>query len=259
MESDHTMRRVLFLLTAALLTATYAPAQQKPADKKDSPRPLVCIPLGVVPGVETKLIIRGQRLDNATEIRFGDVKATVKIVNKGKATVPNMQDAAKVGDTQIEATVTLPADFADKEIAFTIITPAGESEPHKLLVDKTPTIAEKEPNNGFRQAQPIQVPQVIDGAIGQNQDVDVFRFDGKAGQQIVIDVFAARYGSALDSFLTLYDADGHIIASNDDSEGTTDSHIEATLPKAGVYYVSVIDAHDTGGPAHVYRLAIRTK
>ena len=37
--------------------------------------------------------------------------------------------------------------------AFTVVTPAGESEPHKLLVDKTPTIAEKEPNNGFRQAQ----------------------------------------------------------------------------------------------------------
>jgi hypothetical protein len=155
--------------------------------------------------------------------------------------------------------VTLPADFADKEAGFTVVTPAGESAPHKLLVDKTPTVAEKEPNNGFRQAQPVQVPQVIDGAIGQNQDVDVFRFDGHAGQQVVIEVFAARYGSSLDSFLTLYNADGQIIASNDDIEGTTDSRIEATLPKAGVYYLSVIDAHDTGGPAHVYRLVLRTK
>jgi hypothetical protein len=253
------MRRVVLLIALLFLPAALAPAQPKPPEKKDGPRPLVCIPLGVVPGVETKLTIRGQRLDTSTEIRFGDVKATVKIVNKGKANVPNMQDAAKVGDTQIEATVTLPDDFAGKEAAFTVVTPAGESPPHKLLVDKTPTIAEKEPNNGFRQAQPVQIPQVIDGAIGQNQDVDVFRFDGLAGQQVVIEVFAARYGSALDSYLTLYNADGQIIASNDDRDGTTDSRIEATLPKVGAYYVSVIDAHDTGGPAHVYRLVIRAK
>jgi hypothetical protein len=251
------MRRIVFL--TVFLAMAFAPEQPKPAEKKDAPRPLLCIPLGVVPGVETKVVIRGQRLDKATEVRFGDVKATVKIVKKRNASVPNMQDAAKVGDTEIEAQITLPADFAEKEAAFTVVTPAGESAPHKLFVDKTPTVGEKEPNNGFRQAQAVQFPQVIDGAIGQSQDVDVFRFDGQAGQQVVIEVFAARYGSALDSFLTLYDAGGQIVASNDDIDGSNDSRIEATLPKAGVYYVSVIDAHDTGSPTHVYRLVIRAK
>jgi hypothetical protein len=254
------MHRIAYCFAVLFLPLSVAPAHQIPPDKKDTPRPLVCVPLGVVPGVETKVVIRGQRLDAATEIRFGDVTAAVKITAKGKATVPNMQDAAKVGDTQVEATVTLPADLAEKEVPFTVVTPAGESAPHKLLVNKTPTISEKEPNNGFRQAQPVRVPQVIDGAIGQSQDVDVFRFDGKAGQELVIEVLAARYGSALDSYLTLYDADGQVISSNDDIDGTTtDSRIEATLPKAGVYYVSVIDAHDTGGPAHVYRLTVREK
>ena len=252
-------RAVLLVAVVVFLSAAFAPAQPKPPEKKDEPRPLVCLPLGVVPGVETKITIRGQRLDTATEIKFGEIKATVKIVSKGKAAVPNMQDAAKVGDTQIEVQVTLPADFVAKEAAFTIVTPAGESAPHKLLVDKTPTIAEKEPNNGFKQAQAVAFPQVIDGAIGQSQDVDVFRFEGKEGQQVVIEVFAARYGSSLDSFLTLYNVDGQIIASNDDIEGSTDSRIEATLPKAGAYYVSVIDAHDAGGPAHVYRLVLRGK
>ena len=100
---------------------------------------------------------------------------------------------------------------------------------------------------------------MIDGAIGQNQDVDVFRFDGQARQQVVIEIFAARYGSALDSFLTLYNAEGQIVASNDDMEGTTDSRIEATLPKAGVYYVSVIDAHDSGGHTHVAAWMVRRR
>jgi hypothetical protein len=155
------MCRAAFLVAAVLsLPLALAPARQKPPDKKDQPRALVCAPLGVVPGVETRLVIRGQRLDTATELRFGDVAATVKITGKGKAAVPNMQDAAKVGDTQLEATVTLPADFAEIEAKFTVVTPAGESVPHVLLVDKTPTVAEKEPNNGFREAQAVAVPQV---------------------------------------------------------------------------------------------------
>jgi hypothetical protein len=86
--------------------------------------------------------------------------------------------------------------------------------------------------------------------------VDVFRFDGNAGQKVICEVFAARFGSPLDSILTLYHAKGGQLASNDD-EGSTDSRLEITLPKKGVYYLSLIDAHDQGGPAHVYRLVVR--
>jgi hypothetical protein len=31
----------------------------------------------------------------------------------------------------------------------------------------------------------------------------------------------------------------------------------AALPEAGTYYLSLSDAHDQGGPAHVYRLIIK--
>src|SRR4051812_38461014 len=111
------------LVVAALvsLTALASAQNKKPAEKNDGPRPLVCAPLGVAPGVETKLVVRGLRLDNVTEVRFGDVKAEVQIVSKGKTAVPNMQDAAKVGDTQLELKVKLPADFTGGEAAFTVI------------------------------------------------------------------------------------------------------------------------------------------
>jgi pre-peptidase len=99
----------------------------------------------------------------------------------------------------------------------------------------------------------------VDGAIGRNQDVDVFRIDGKAGQRVVIEVLASRYGSALDSFLSLHDGDGKLLETSDDIEGSKDSRIELTLPKDGPYFASVIDANDTGGPAHVYRLVVKEK
>lgn len=252
--------RLRFALTVFLVAGAALPARDKKPPEKDAPRVIVAVPLGIPAGKATKVTLRGLKLDTATEVRFPTPKATAKVLSKGKAAVPNMQDAKHVGDTQVEIEVTLPADAPEGAAEFTVLTPAGESGPHKLLVEKTiPVIAEKEPNNGFKQAQPVALPQAVDGVIGQNQDVDVFRFEGKAGQRVLIEVLATRYGSALDSYLSLHDADGKLLATNDDIEGSTDSRIEVALPKDGAYFASIIDAHDTGGPAHVYRLVVKEK
>jgi hypothetical protein len=237
-----------------LLLAPIAPAQPKPSKNKDQPKLVVASPLGVAPGKTSKLTVRGLHIDTATEIHLHDPKSTAELLAKTKVAVPNGQDAAQVGDSQIEIEVTLPEDYPMDTLSLSVVTPAGESPPYRLMVDPNPAIAEKEPNNGFKNAQVIALPQSIDGAIGQPQDVDVYRFEGKEGQEVVIEVVAARYGSPLDSFLTLYAADGQVLASNDDHGGSTDSCIEVKLPKNGTYYVSVIDANDQGGPAHVYRL-----
>jgi hypothetical protein len=253
------MRHLLRLLCVAPLglAAVAVPAQEKKPETKDMPRLAVCIPLGIPAGTPTKITIRGQKLDSATELRFFHPDVTVKILKKDKSPPPAKQEAAIVGDTILEAEVVLPAGLSAADGYFVVVTPGGQSAPHRLLVNgKIPVIAEKEPNNGFRQAQAVQVPQAIDGAISQPQDVDVFKFEGQAGQRIICEVLAARHGSALDSLLTLYTSAGKIVASNDDHGGSTDSRIEVTLPEAGTYYLSLSDAHDQGGPAHVYRLVI---
>lgn len=239
-------------MTLLLLLALVAADAQK-----DVPRVTLVSPLGVAPGVATRLTIRGAKLDTATEVRFAAGKVSAKIVGKGKAPLGQGQDAGKFGDTQVEVGVMLPPGTAG---SFVVVTPAGESKPHALLVDPSlPVVAEKEPNNGFPQAQPIPLPGIVDGKIQQPQDVDVFRFEGKAGQRVVLEVLAARHGSALDSYLTLYDAEGRELAANDDAEGSTDSRLEVTLPRDGTYYVSLLDANDQGGPTHVYRLVARLK
>jgi hypothetical protein len=251
------LNRAVVLVALLLAVSAALGEDKKPDARTDAPRVTVVVPLGAAPGATTRVTVRGVKLDAATELRFTDSGVTAKVVNKGKAAVPNMQDASKVGDTQVEAEVTLPRDIAGGKVSFVVVTPAGESAPHDLLVETAaPVVAEKEPNNGFRQAQPIQVPQLIDGAVSQPQDVDVYRIEGKAGQRLVCEVFAARHGSALDAVLTLYDAGGHELAANDDAEGG-DSRLEATLPRDGVYFLSLLDAHDQGGPAHAYRLAVR--
>jgi hypothetical protein len=253
MKSSPILPVIALLLPLTLL------AQDK--DKKPSPAPapkaLLCLPLGAAPGATLKVTVRGLRLDNATELRFQNPRIQARILGKGKAPVPNMQDSAKIGDTQIEAEVKLPPDAPAGPAPFVVVGPGGESSPHNFLVNPAiPASPEKEPNNGFKQAQAIQVPQIIDGAVSQAQDVDVFKFEGKAGALVVIEVQAARLGSALDPFLTLYDAAGRELAACPD-DGHNDPRIAVQLPASGTYYVSVIDAQDQGGPAHVYRLLVR--
>jgi hypothetical protein len=230
-------------------------AQEKKPEPKAGPRVLVAVPLGVAPGSTQRLTLRGLKLDAATDVRLPGSKGTVKLIRKGKASVPNMQKPEKVGDTEVVVEITLPADTAEGSLALEVVTPGGNTAAHTLLVARNVT-SEKEPNDGYRKAQPLTLPALVDGEIDNAQDVDVFRFEGKAGQKIIAEVLAARHGSALDGLLTLVDDRGAILASNDDAVGL-DPKIEFTLPRDGVYYLTLIDAHDQGGPAHVYRLSVR--
>jgi hypothetical protein len=263
MKPHRTLRLALLVVGGALLALLAAPSaegRQKKPPPADRPRVVVAFPLGAGAGATSKLTLRGVKLDGVTEARCQEPKATARLIGKGrKVDVPAQQDANRVGDSQAEIELTLPADIAASTVTITLLTSAGETEPYRLRVDRGPAVAEKEPNNGFRQAQPVQVPQEIDGAISAAQDVDVFRFEGKAGQKLIAEVFAARHGSALDSLLTLYNADGQELASHDDLPDSTDSRLDFTLPRDGTYYLSVMDAHDQGGPAHVYRLSLSMK
>ncbi len=230
-------------------------AEPKPAKPEDLPKIVVASPLGVVAGTTTKVTLRGSKLDGVTEIRCQAPAAKVKILNKGSA-----GDIPRVGNTQAEIEITLPADYTGETVAVTLANKAGDSNAHRLIVDRSPVLAEKEPNNGFAQAQTIAIGQTVAGAIDRGFDVDVYRFEGKAGQRVTAEVVAARYGSPLDSILTVYTSDGQVVAANDDMDATTtDSRLEATLPRDGTYYLSLVDANDRGSPAHVYRLSLHAK
>jgi Bacterial pre-peptidase C-terminal domain len=252
------LRLFLLVLLGNLALSCPAVGQPKP-DPKQLPRIIVMTPLGVAVGSTTKLTLRGLRLDLAAEVKCDRSGIVIKVLSKAKVGVPNQQDPNKFGDTQVEVEVKIAADFKGSSAQCVVKTPQGESPPHRLLIDSTPVLAEKEPNNSFRQAQPLALSQTVEGCINQPMDVDVFRIEGKQGRQLVLEVHAARHGSALDSLLTLYSGAGQVIATSDDIEGSSDSRLEVTLPTTGTYYVSVTDANDQGGPTHVYRLSVRPK
>jgi hypothetical protein len=225
---------------------------------KDQPTILVALPFGVKPGAATRLTLRGLKLEGVKEVRVSP-KGTVKLLKKRKSGPPNQMEAKIAGDSEAEIELTVPADAPGEAVQVVVVGPAGASAPHPVRIDRAPVVPEKEPNDGFKQAQRVAVGQVIQGTISRSQDVDLFRFEGKAGQKVVLEVHARRLGSALDSVLTLYDGGGAILETCDDIDGGSDSRIEATLPKDGTYYAGVTDANDQGAAFFLYRLTIRAK
>jgi hypothetical protein len=133
-----------------------------------------------------------------------------------------------------------------------------------FAIDTLPETTEKEPNNRKENAQRLKLPIIVNGRIDRPGDSDVFRFEGRAGDEIVAEVMARRLGSPLDSILNLADAAGHVVAMNDDFEDKSaglithqaDSFIRAKLPAAGTYYLYLGDTQGKGGAEYAYRLRV---
>jgi hypothetical protein len=133
-----------------------------------------------------------------------------------------------------------------------------------FAVDTLPEILEQEPNDSAAAAQPVTLPVMVNGRIDKPGDWDVFRFEGRAGDEVVAEVYARRLDSPLDSILKLTDDAGNQLAFNDDNEDKgaglnthyADSWLRARLPAAGTYYIHIGDSQRQGGPEYGYRLRI---
>ncbi len=100
---------------------------------------------------------------------------------------------------------------------------------------------------------------IVIGGIATSADVDHYSFNATAGQKFAIDVDAAEFQSSLDAVLTLYDAAGNLLATNNDALDresgidSVDPYLTYTFATAGTYKVRISSLRDTVGD---YRLKI---
>jgi len=163
------------------------------------------------------------------------------------------------------ARVTMDATGAEPGVSS--VTAAGGELPSNRVpfaVDSLPETLEREPNTVAKDAQRLTLPVIVNGRIQESGDVDVFSFQGKAGQPIVAEVRARRLGSPLDSSLELIGPAGTRVAFGDDFEDKAsgllthhaDSQLMATLPSDGTYLLRLADVQRQGGAEFGYRLRI---
>ncbi|RMG03186.1 MAG: hypothetical protein D6741_02610, partial [Planctomycetota bacterium] len=162
---------------------------------------------------------------------------------------------------------TLTVDTTDMEPGIHYLeVKAGKVPSNRVpfMVSDLPEQFEQENNNTNSKAQAVPLGQIVNGRIDVPGDWDVFAFDGKKGEKVVVEVTARRLESPVDSIVRIADAKGNLIAANDDYKDPAfglithhaDSYVMCELPENGRYYVQLGDTQQHGGPEYVYRLRI---
>ncbi len=212
----------------------------------------------------TDAIFRG-REDFVYRMAMGELPLVTSVFPLG-GQVGDLPSVTVEGWNLENAELILPPPDADVGIhAISARTPDGLiSHPVPFALGTLPEGHDRESNDDLAHAQPIQLPIVMNGRVDRANDWDVFRFEGRAGDTIVAEVHGRRLDSPLDSLLQLTDAEGKVLALNDDHEDPgsglnthhADSYLTVDLPADGDYFLHLGDAMRNGGEEYAYRLRI---
>jgi len=145
---------------------------------------------------------------------------------------------------------------------------AVSSVGHLLVTDHTVVTESTGDNDTPKTAQSVSVPSAVCGNIDDFEDVDLYRIRGRAGQELVCQIFAQRVTRLIhcmaiqypkihlmDSYLTLRDEQGRVVAENDNFVGG-DAMLRCRLPASGDYLLEVRDSRYAGDPRYVYCVEI---
>ncbi len=249
--------RCLSVATLLLLSTASATAQL-PATRLDA-----VFPAGSQPGKSLDVTILGVDLDDVDQLIFSHpgINATRKMAeptpfDEGPQPVPNTFVVTVNGDVP-------PADY-DVRCKGRF----GISNRRIFSINPLPAVLETEPNGGHEvppwkdvegvrtnEANEISVPGIADGQLVQGPDVDWYRFQGKAGQQLQVATVCRRLDSRMDPVITVLQENGNVLAESqpaDNGEVVAD----VRLPGDGTFYIKVHDAVFAQGPGYVYRLLV---
>ena len=145
-----------FATCVALLACSGLRAEDKPAPP---PRVLSMEPVTLVQGFNGIFKLRGVQLKSTQQVQFADApNIKVEIMDKKDAGDVQGFDKGDIGDSEVHIQLTIPPDQPAATLTFTIQTETGSTAPMKIdLLTTAQSVDEKEPNNGFREAQPIEM------------------------------------------------------------------------------------------------------
>jgi hypothetical protein len=109
---------------------------------------------------------------------------------------------------------------------------------------------ESEPNDSPTTAQRVTLPVSIHGSIARAGDVDYYRFEAKAGQEVGVQAITSAIGSKLDPVLLITDAGGRMLTES------TSGVLGFRCPQAGSYALGIRDRDYRGSPDMTYRLHV---
>jgi hypothetical protein len=242
-------RRLLLALLCALSLLACLPARaQMPLHP---PEIRTLFPIGGVQGSTVEVLIDGQNVSNPSAVAISGDGVRASVVFEESATPARMVGNATA---RIRLEIAPDATLGIRELR--LLTPAGLTNRALFEVSRGMTsLRESEPNNTLAAAQTVPIPVTVEGRINPREDVDVYRFTVQSGNELLFRVTAQPLESSLDACLTLRDAGGREVASNDDY-ATRDPVLAYRFEKAGEYAIEVRDDDYGGSLESSYRLTI---
>ena len=194
---------------------------------------------------------------------------------------------------QLAVRLSMPADIADRlvfserlepcqfgldGVEFRITGPGGVSNPLLVVAADGPTIPEAAGNDTPQSAQRLTLPAEVTGQFHPRRDVDWYRFDARAGDQLWIEVWSHRLGAPTDVALVIQ----QVVVADDGTETVTpvatvddaaprhggrefdqrsfDPAYRFTAPADGSYRLLLRDSasQQRDDPRLVYRLVVRS-
>ena len=163
------------------------------------------------------------------------------------------QSSVKLVGWNLKQTTVIVPKQGEGEAVVTIKAVNG---PLRLPVSVNTELNEQEPNDTSATAHAVSLPVVISGHIDKSGDVDRFAFTVKKSDRFLFSVESFRLGFLLDGRLSIEDATGKELASNDDANKKRDPQLTWTAPADGRYSVVLRSLLRKGGSEYFYRLQI---
>ncbi len=219
-----------------LLDAATGKVQAEPLPPKPKPPQLTKLDLPAGRrGQVLRLTFEGKHLDGITALSTPTPGVTGKVVSATK--------------TRAQLDVTFSAQLAAGTYQLGLKGPAGETAKLPFALDLFAAVPEQEPNDSPVTGQKIQLPATVTGAVDRGGDVDYYRFEARAGQQLGVQALTPP-GSKLEPVLRLTNASGTVLAES------TNGLLGFTIPRAGIYALGIHDREYRGDPKMTYRLQV---
>ncbi len=207
-------------------------------DIRQSPWLQTVSPISLAPGEEREVTLHGAGL--------WDSQAKLEFATPGFA-----GEVLQARGDSATARVRVPAGAGEAPHDFVVVTRTGRSNPSALIVDSTPRHAG---------GDTLSLPAAMDG-VARYRRPERFWFTAQAGQRLVFEVRAHRFGAPTDSVLRIFDREGKQIAMNDDANlpgvaFNKDSRLMHTFDEAGRYQVEVRNVSAVTGENFPYHLRI---
>lgn len=258
-----------WLLSSLFLCAGMA-AELHPTGPRTTPPTLNSVaPQGIARGTTAELTLEGLNLARASAIYFSRPGITGHIlrvkelpdlpdIRLGSNGTPSTVDVGPLPPrNQVTVEVEIAPDTEIGPVSFRLLTPLGTSPEGRFLVEPYYGEApDREPNDTPDEAFETFLPAILTGAISRPGDLDFYKIQVAAGQELSFYNGAMLTGSSLQPVVTILDSDLHELAVYGQHGGPEQVMFAHRFAKAGTYYIRVADYQESGRAGNTYRIIV---